>query len=294
MAQSWCDRWWKFVGEMDYTRGGKAVACWSLFSQPMDFEQSDQKNGQNPCRQTITHSLRAADISLQPVHHAPGDPKRARSKGLPAATASSPLIPRARQGSVIQARPRPGQRPFPEVSEGYKFAGVSRWRGIRECMARVLPTVHAPQPIRQYGRRQYHAMGSPPDVRKPEGCCPRRSCTPSFIAQLDDLVPSCSREVRLQAFALESCLPEPKAASALTFRDNPSEALFDNGLHCCLLSVCQLSHLFKKAVWYLYGCLHTVNRIILYGKMSSHSIKRGWTVGSMKNDWKRLFSFEKK
>ena len=239
----------------------------------MDFEQSDQKSGQSPCRQTTTHSLRAADIPLRCVHHAPGGPRRARSGGLPAATANSLLIPRARQESVIQARPRSGQWRFPEVSGDCKFADVSRWRGIRECMATVSPMVHDPQPIRQSGRRLCHAMESLLDVRKPEGCCPQRSCAPSFIAQLEDLVPGRSRKVRLQPAAFESGLPEPETAAALTFRDSSTETRFDNGLHCCVLSVCQLSHFFMNTVWYLYGCLHIANHIILYGKMSSNSSK---------------------
>ena len=137
--------------------------------------------------------------------------------------------------------------------------------------------VHDPQPIRQSGRRLCHAMESLPDVRKPEGCCPQRSCAPSFIAQLEDLVPGRSRKVRLQPVALESGLPEPEATAALTFRDSPTEALFDNGLHCCSLSVCQLSYLIVKTVWYLYGCFHMANHIILYGKMSRHS-KKEWRV----------------
>jgi hypothetical protein len=111
------------------------------------------------------------------------------------------------------------------------------------------------------------------DVRKPEGCCPQRSCAPSFIAQLEDLVPGRSRKVRLQPAAFESGLPEPETAAALTFRDSSTETRFDNGLHCCVLSVCQLSHFFMNTVWYLYGCLHKANHIILYGKMSSNSSK---------------------
>jgi hypothetical protein len=112
-------------------------------------------------------------------------------------------------------------------------------------------------------------MESLPDVRKPEGCCPQRSCAPSFIAQLEDLVPGHSRKVRLQPGAFESGLPETEATAALTFRDRPAEALFDNGFHCCSLLVCQLSHLIIKTVWYLYGCLHMANHIKLYGQMSS-------------------------
>ena len=96
---------------------------------------------------------------------------------------------------------------------------------------------------------------------------------------MEDLVPGCSRKVRLQPVALESGLPEPEATAALTFRDSPAETLFDNGLHGCLLSVCQLSHFFKKTIWYLYGCLHMVNHITLYGKMSSKDFQGSLSEG---------------
>ena len=257
------------IGTVVDGAGVLAGASCSLFSQPMDCEQSDRKIGRSPCQQSTTPSPRAADIWSRCVRRAPVDPRRARPEGSLSATASSLLIQRARQASVIQARLRPGQSRFPEVSEDHRFAGGSRWRGIHERMATVSPMVHDPQPIRQSGRKLRHAMESLPDVRKPEGCCPQRSCAPSFIAQLEDLVPGRSPKVRLQSGTLESGLPEAEATAALTFRDRPTEALFDNGLHCCSLSVCQLSHLIIKAVWYLYGCLHMVTHITLVGQMSS-------------------------
>ena len=154
-------------------------------------------------------------------------------------------------------------------------------------MATVSPTAHDPQPIRQSVRKRCHAMESLPYVRKPEGCCPQRSCAPSFITQLENLVPGCSRKVRLQPVAIESGLPEPEATAALMFRDSSAETLFDNGLHGCLLSVCQLSHFFKKTVWYLYGCLHMVNYITLYGNMSRHSKKHVWAGGTMLSESNR-------
>ncbi len=245
-----------------------AAACCNPFSQPTDFGQSDQKNGQSPCRRSTTRSLHAADIAIRSVRHAPGGPRRARSEGLPAATASSLLIPRARQGLVIQARPRLGRWRFPKVLEDCIFADASRWRGIRGCKAMGSPTAHAPQPIEQSGRRRRHAMKNLPDVRKPEDCYPQRSCASPFIAQVEDLVPGCSGEVRLESFALESSLPKPEATTALTFRDSPTETLFDNRLHGSLLPLCQSPHFFVENVWYLYGRLHIPNHIMLYGKMS--------------------------
>ena len=78
----------------------------------------------------------------------------------------------------------------------------------------------------------------------------------------------------MQTVALESGFPKPESAAALTFRKGPTETLFDNGLHGCLLSVSQLSHFFIKAVWYLYGCLHMGDHIIRYGMMSRNAIRR--------------------
>ena len=51
------------------------------------------------------------------------------------------------------------------------------------------------------------------------------------------------------------------------------QTLFDNALHSCVLLVGQFSNFFKKAIRYLYGCLHMGNHIILYGKLSSNIAK---------------------
>ncbi len=110
--------------------------------------------------------------------------------------------------------------------------------------------------------KRSHAMKNLPDGRKPEGCCLWRSWPPSFIAQLENLVPGRSYEVGLQSVALESGLAEPEAAAVLTFGGRPTETRFDNGLHCRLFPVGQLSHFFIKTVWYLYGCFHMYNYII--------------------------------
>ena len=264
------------IGEFESGRSvcprsrGTVAGC-SWVNQPKDCGLSDQKSGQSPCRQTTTHSLRVADISSRCVRRAPGDRRRVRSGGLLAATASSLVIQRARQESVIKARPQSDRWPFPKVSEDYRFADGSRWQGIRECMATVSPMAHPPQPIQPSGRRRCHATENLPDVRKPEDCYPQRSCAPSFIAHVEDLVPGFPREVRLQPVPLESCLPESETAAALSLRKGPTEALFDNGFYGSLLSLCQLPYFFVKVIWYLYGCFHMANPIILYGKMSSNS-----------------------
>ncbi|MBP1733408.1 MAG: hypothetical protein H6Q55_3837 [Deltaproteobacteria bacterium] len=237
------------IGTVVDGAGVLAGASCSLFSQPMDCEQSDRKIGRSPCQQSTTPSPRAADIWSRCVRRAPVDPRRARPEGSLSATASSLLIQRARQASVIQARPRPGQSRFPEVSEDHRFAGGSRWRGIRECMATVSPTAHAPRPIRPSGRRQRHATENLPGVHKPEDCCRRRSCAPSFIAHVEDLVPGCPREVRLQTVSLETGLSESEAAAALPLGKSPTEAFFDNGLHGTLLLVRQLSNFLVETVW---------------------------------------------
>jgi len=127
------------------------------------------------------------------------------------------------------------------------------------------------------------------DQKSGQSLC-RQTTTHSLrAAQLEDLLPGCSRKVRLQSIALESGLPEPEAASALSFRDSPAETRFNNGLHCCTLPVRQFSHLFMKTVWYLYGCLHMVTHVILHGKMSRYSKNRyskkhGWA--GPKENWK--------
>jgi len=74
--------------------------------------------------------------------------------------------------------------------------------------------------------------------------------------------------VRLQPLAPESGLPKPEATAPLTFGHNPPETIFDDSLHSGVFSLGQLAHFFKKAVWYLYGCLHMANHIIKYGDMS--------------------------
>ena len=90
---------------------------------------------------------------------------------------------------------------------------------------------------------------------------------------MEDLVPGCPREVRLQAVSLETGLPESETAAALALRKGPTETLFDNSSYGSLFSLCQLPHLFVKGIWYLDGCLHMANHIILYGKMSRYSEK---------------------
>jgi hypothetical protein len=78
--------------------------------------------------------------------------------------------------------------------------------------------------------------------------------------------------MRLQSFSLETGLPESERTAVLTFGKGPTETLFDNGFYGSLFSLCELPHFFIKTVWYLYGCLHMANHIILYGKISSKSV----------------------
>lgn len=79
--------------------------------------------------------------------------------------------------------------------------------------------------------------------------------------------------MRVQAISLEGGLPEPETTAPVTLRNRPTEALFDDSLHGCLLSLCQLPQLFVKTVWYLYGCLHMISRIPLYGSVSSYAME---------------------
>jgi hypothetical protein len=206
------------------------------------------------------------------------DPKCALPPELLAATSSSQMIQKALQDLAIPARPQPGQQPFPKVSADYRFADALRWQEIREDRTMVSPKEHDPQPVRPSGRTQNHAMENLLDGHKPEDYYPRRSSATSLIAQLNDLVPGCSREVTLQPLSLESRLSELETIAFLTLRNSPTETLFDNGLHGSLLTLRQLSHFIVKRVRYLYGCLHMANHIIGYGMMSTYS---------MNNDLKR-------
>jgi len=79
--------------------------------------------------------------------------------------------------------------------------------------------------------------------------------------------------VGLQPISLETGLPESETIAALALREGPTETLFDNRFYGSLLSLCQLPHLFVKAIWYLDGCLHMVNHITLYGEMSRYPKK---------------------
>jgi hypothetical protein len=94
-------------------------------------------------------------------------------------------------------------------------------------------------------------------------------CAPAFIGQFANLVPGACDKVRLQPFAPESGLPKPEVTPPLTFRHDPPKTVFDDSLHGDVLSLGQLAHFFKKAVWYLYGCLHMANHIMKHGDMSS-------------------------
>jgi hypothetical protein len=82
--------------------------------------------------------------------------------------------------------------------------------------------------------------------------------------------------MRVQAISLEGGLPEPEMAATRTLRQRPAEALFDDSLHGRLLSLCQLPQLFVKTIWYLYGCLHTGNHIVMYWSMSSFGLIPGF------------------
>jgi len=183
-----------------------------LVTQPADCEPPNRRSGQSPYPLSTTRSRRAADISPRCAHHGFEGLRCVRSGGLTAAMASSLLIRKAEQESVIRAKPRPGRWLFSGVSEECRFEDGSRWRGIRVCMATVLPTAHDPRRVRRSGCTQPHATESPPDVRTPRGCYPEQSSAAPFIAQFANLIPGTSGKVRLQSFALESGLPKPETA----------------------------------------------------------------------------------
>ncbi len=74
--------------------------------------------------------------------------------------------------------------------------------------------------------------------------------------------------MRLQAVPLESGPAEAEPTTPFPFGDNPAQTLFDKRLQSCPLSVRQLTSLLKEAIWYLYGCFHMANHIIVSAQMS--------------------------
>ncbi len=75
--------------------------------------------------------------------------------------------------------------------------------------------------------------------------------------------------MRLQAPALVRGLSELETTAPLTFGYNPTQTFFNKGLQGRVFLVSQLARFFKEAIWYMYGCLHTVNHII-----SVYDVKR--------------------
>lgn len=71
----------------------------------------------------------------------------------------------------------------------------------------------------------------------------------------------------MKAIPFEGGLSQPKTSPPFTFRDDPTQTLFDEGLQRCLLPVGNLAGFFKKSIRYLYGRLHISNHIMLYANM---------------------------
>ena len=70
------------------------------------------------------------------------------------------------------------------------------------------------------------------------------------------MLPGRSCELGLEAAACEGGLSEAKGALSLVFRYHMPEPFFDKRFQRCLLTLGQLSGLFKKTIWNMYGCLH--------------------------------------
>jgi len=240
-----------------------------FFSRPEGFVPVCRETGQSPCRLSTVRSRHGPCIMPLSLRRVSADLKLDRSPAWAATASSNPLPQKAARGSVIRSRHQPGRWPYPEASGERIFLDESRWQGIREYTATVSPMVRDPQPIQQCAHRQYRAMGNLPDARKRVDCYPQRSCTPPFIAQVQNLVPGCSCEVRLQSFSLESGLTKPEVTAALPLRNNTAETLFDKSLDCRLFALGQFPHLIIKTIRYLYGCFHMANHITSYGMMSN-------------------------
>lgn len=70
--------------------------------------------------------------------------------------------------------------------------------------------------------------------------------------------------MRLQTFSFKSGFAQPKtfALAAMPLGNNPTKPFLDQGFKSCLLLLGDSARLFKKAIRYLYGCLHMANHII--------------------------------
>jgi len=78
--------------------------------------------------------------------------------------------------------------------------------------------------------------------------------------------------MRLQTLAPESSLSQAEPAAPFTFGNDAPQTLDHQSLQCRLLPVGQFAGLLKETVWYLYGCFHMANHIIVDIRMSRQLI----------------------
>lgn len=72
----------------------------------------------------------------------------------------------------------------------------------------------------------------------------------------------------LQTMAFERGPAKLEILTLLTLGYDFAQSHFDKGFHGCVLLLRHLTRFLEKGVRYMYGCLHTYNRIMLYGSMS--------------------------
>lgn len=237
------------------------------------FVSVQLEGGQSPCPQSTVRLRHAPCIMPPPWRRVFADPLPVRSRESSGAAASNPLFQRGERGLGIPARLHTVQELSPEVLEERKSLGGSPWQETREYTAMGLPMAPDPQPVQESVHKRHHAMGHLRGARKPEDCCLLQSPSPSFIAKVPNLVPGRPCQMRLKSFSLERGLAESETAPPLAFGDDTTEPLFHKGFQRPVLLICKLAGFFQKAVRYLYGSLHMVNHIMLYGSMSNKNFR---------------------
>ena len=238
-----------------------------------DFVSVRPESGQSPCLRSTTQSRHVPCIMPPPWHRVFEDPIPVPSREWGRVAASNHLSQREERGLAIPATLHTVQELSPEVWEERKSLDGSQWQETHEYTAMVLPMTPDLQPIRKSGHTRHHAMGHLRGARKPEDCCLLQSPSASFIADVSNLIPGCSCQMRLKALSFECGLTEIEPAPPFAFGDDTAEPLFHEGFQRRMLLICKLAGLFQKAVRYLYGRLHMVNHIMLYGSMSSRREK---------------------
>ena len=237
------------------------------------FVSLHPESGQSPCLQSTTQSRHAPCIMPPPWHRVFEDPIHVPSREWGRVAASNHLSQREERGLAIPATLHTVQELSPEVWEERKSLDGSQWQETHEYTAMVLPMTPDLQPIRKSGHTRHHAMRHLRGARKPADCCLLQSPSASFIADVSNLIPGCSCQMRLKSLSFERSFAELEPGPPLAFGDDTTKTFFHKRFQRRTLLICKPASLFQKAIRYLYGRLHMANHIMLYGSMSSRREK---------------------